>query len=77
MAFDLKQTIFDIAKAGAQKHAAQPDPIVCEDCDQPATESWAIPMPPFAEHFCQRCADKRRDRAYEQPHHDLPRAEND
>jgi hypothetical protein len=74
---DWNKMILDIAKVGAQNYTMPAEPVPCEDCEAPATESWAIPIPPFAEHFCQRCADKRRDRAYEQPHHDLPRAEND
>jgi hypothetical protein len=44
------------------------EPVRCEDCWQyderitPATETWAIPMAPYAEHYCESCADKRRDR---------------
>jgi hypothetical protein len=74
---DLIKTIFDIAKVGAQKYVAQPDPISCDDCGRVATESWACPAPLLAIHLCESCADKRRDRYYEWPHHDLPRAEND
>ncbi len=58
MAIDIMQTILDIAKVGAQKHVAQSEPVPCEDCEAPATESWAIPIPPFAEHFCQHSAAK-------------------
>lgn len=74
---DFQKLIFDIAKVGAQKYVAQPNTIKCEDCDEPATETWTIPIPPYAEHYCERCAERKRSRYYEGPHHALKRAEND
>lgn len=77
MSDDLMKTVHDICKVHAQKHGPVDDAVSCDDCGKVATENWPIPIPPFVYHFCESCADKRRDRYYEGPHHELPRAEND
>ncbi|MDE2097118.1 MAG: hypothetical protein KGL39_07720 [Patescibacteria group bacterium] len=34
----------------------------CDDCGAShAEETWDIPIPPYHEHYCTRCADQRRD----------------
>jgi hypothetical protein len=44
---------------------------LCDDCgERPATETWdysgaPIPNPPAPDHFCEPCADRRRDRSLE------------
>ena len=52
----LMNMIMNIAKVGAQKYAPGAKPIGCEICGDLATESHAVPEPPFARHYCKRHA---------------------
>jgi hypothetical protein len=60
---DFAKLVLDTCKVGAQKHGAHiTEPVLCDSCEEaPATESWSIPIAPFIEHRCQRCADKARN----------------
>lgn len=60
MAMDLQKMIIDIAKVGAQKYAPLAEPVPCEDCGQPATETRTVAQAPFARHYCAGCAADRR-----------------